>query len=344
MLTAMAAKNDCGPNFATTLPARRHLRAIGLRKFHRAKHMTIIFSSAVLFLTLSVPAEPASAELSADLKPIKCFMCDGWNQPHAPFKVHGNSYYVGVAGLSAVLVTGPQGHILLDGALPQSAPIIQRNIEALGFKMTDVKWILVSHAHFDHAGGVAALQRISGAKVAASTLAASALQAGFPPANDPQFGYGESNRFAKVAAVAGMRNGASVSVGELSVRLHDTPGHTPGGASYSWQSCEAKKCLTVVYADSISSVSSPDFRFSNRAKLLGKFEGSFSAIAELDCDVMISTHPDASQFFERVEAYTSGKPGALLDSNSCKNYAQLAREKLALRLQSEARDTAKPKK
>lgn len=304
--------------------------------------MSAIFSSSLLFFSLNASA--ASAEIAPDLVPIKCFMCDGWNKPRAPFKIFGNSYYVGVAGLSALLIAGKRGHVLLDGALPQSAPIIQRNIESLGFKMIDVKWILVSHAHFDHAGGVAALQRISGAKVAGSKLAASALKFGFPPTNDPQFGYGEANRFAKIAAPQAINDGTDVRIGELSVRLHDTPGHTPGGASYSWQSCEAKKCLTMVYADSISSVSSPDFRFSNRPKLLGNFERSFKLIAGMDCDVMISTHPDVSQFFERFEAYASGKPGELLNSSSCKDYAQLAREKLALRLQSEANDSPKLKK
>ena len=116
--------------------------------------------------------------------PINCGSCAEWNKPVAPFNIYGNTYYVGTAGLSSVLVTSPQGHVLLDGALPQSAPLIQKNIEALGFRMQDVKLILNSHAHFDHAGGIAALQKASGATVAHSAHGARVLREGAPAADE----------------------------------------------------------------------------------------------------------------------------------------------------------------
>ena len=100
--------------------------------------------------------------------------------PQAPFRVFGNTYYVGVAGLSAVLVTSEAGSILLDGGLPQSAALIDENIRALGFTADAIRLIVSSHAHYDHAGGIAALQRLSGATVAASGPAHGRSNAAFP--------------------------------------------------------------------------------------------------------------------------------------------------------------------
>jgi metallo-beta-lactamase class B len=121
---------------------------------------------------------------------VRCASCAEWNAPRPPAHLFGNVYYVGTQGLSAVLVTSPQGHILLDGGLPESAARIRENIEALGFRIADVKLILNSHAHFDHAGGIAALQRMSGAKVMSRGEAAPVLRTGGALPSDPQFGLG----------------------------------------------------------------------------------------------------------------------------------------------------------
>ena len=125
-----------------------------------------------------------------------------WNKPREPFRVFGNTYYVGTDGLSALLVTGDGGHILFDGGLSQSAPLIDANIRTLGFKTSDIKLIVVSHGHFDHAGGVHALQRFTGAKVAASKSTAEALQRGENTPDDPQYGFGKQfNGFPAVKRV-----------------------------------------------------------------------------------------------------------------------------------------------
>ncbi len=124
--------------------------------------------------------------------PHKCDSCDEWNKPREPFKLFGNSYYVGTDGLSAILIAGDAGHILLDGGLEQSAAVIDANIRKLGFKTEDIKLIVNSHGHYDHAGGIAALQRASGATVAASPSGADALQRGENTTDDPQYGFGKA--------------------------------------------------------------------------------------------------------------------------------------------------------
>ena len=121
--------------------------------------------------------------------PHTCDDCEGWNKAREPFKIFGNSYFVGTDGLSSILIVGNAGHILLDGGLEQSAPIIDANIRKLGFMTQDIKLIVNSHGHFDHAAGIAALQRFTGATVAASPSGAKALSDGVNTPDDPQAGY-----------------------------------------------------------------------------------------------------------------------------------------------------------
>src|SRR5215213_8788178 len=115
----------------------------------------------LIICSISLAAQP-STKLIPD-RPITCFDCVEWNTPREPFRVFGNTYYVGTTGLTSVLIASDAGSILLDGALSQSARLIDRNIRTLGFRPGDIELIVNSHAHFDHAAGIAALQRASGA-------------------------------------------------------------------------------------------------------------------------------------------------------------------------------------
>ena len=110
-------------------------------------------------------AAPLAQAAPAPLAPLDAARRAVMNTPQAPFKIYGNTYYVGTHGLTAVLITSDVGHVLIDGGLPESAPQIAANIATLGFKIGDVKAILNTHVHFDHAGGIAELQRLSGAAV-----------------------------------------------------------------------------------------------------------------------------------------------------------------------------------
>ena len=110
-----------------------------------------------------------------------------WNETQKPFKVFGNTYFVGTKGLGSVLITSARGHVLLDGGLPESVPRSWPT-SALGFKVEDVKLIVNSHVHYDHAGGIGELQRLSGARVAASAPAAKVLGSGESGPDDPQYG------------------------------------------------------------------------------------------------------------------------------------------------------------
>ena len=276
------------------------------------------------------PAPAATAAVSS------CSDCPVWNAPQAPFRVYGNTYWVGPHGLGSVLVTSPQGHILVDGALPESADEIMARIRALGFRVEDVKLIVNSHVHFDHAGGIAAIQRASGARVDASPRSAPVLARGGIDRNDPQ--YGLIRPIAPVANVHVVQDGETVHVGPIALTAHFTPGHTPGGTTWTWVSCEGDRCLHMVYADSQTPASADDFYFTRSTTYptaIADFRRSEAVLDSLPCDILMTTHPGVSSFWERVAARDSGNANALVDSNACRRLATVARTQLAARIAKE---------
>lgn len=278
--------------------------------------------------------------LSSDARtPIRCADCEEWNKPQRAFQIYGHTYYVGTRGLSAVLITGSTGHILIDGAMPQSVPHIEDSIRQLGFRVEDIKLIVNSHTHFDHAGGIAALQIDSGATVAASTRSAEALRDGHPVRDDPQFGPGPESlqRFPAVAKVQVIKDGETLRVGDLAITAIATPGHTPGSTSWTWKSCEGARCLDVVYADSVSAIVEGDFRFSGDSThpdIGVSFAQSIARVGALPCDVLLTPHPDASNTFEKLGARTA-KSNPFINKNGCRAYADGAAERLKARLDKE---------
>jgi metallo-beta-lactamase class B len=288
---------------------------------------------------LALAATLSMAQIRAPFKsdpPKMCERCPGWNAPVDPFRVFGNTYYVGTQGLSSVLITSENGHILLDGALPESAERIDTNIRKLHFDLKDVKLIVNSHAHYDHAGGIHALQAASGATVAASRSGANALKRGENTTDDPQYGFGhDSNEFPRVGRVRVIKDGEVLRVGALAITAHLTPGHTPGSTTWTWKSCEDARCLDVVYADSLNAISAPAFKYSNDPPRVAAFRKSLATVASLPCDVMISVHPEFSRVFEKLARRAGGDADAMIDPHACRDYAQSGADLLERRLAQE---------
>ena len=273
----------------------------------------------------------------AQSAPPPCSHCAEWNQPQQPFKIYGNTYYVGPHGLSSILITSDAGHILIDGGLPESAQQIAANIQLLGFRVEDVKLILNSHVHFDHAGGIAELQRLSGAQVVASKWSASVMKKGGVGRADPQYGLLAGIR--PVKHVRELHDGETFHVGAIAITAHVTPGHTPGGTSWTWKSCEAASCQNLVFADSITPVSADGFKFTNSRQYpgaIGDFEKSFAFFESVPCDVLVTTHPEVSGLWDRLEARDHGaKPDPMIDSRACRRLAEHGRDQLNERLAEE---------
>jgi metallo-beta-lactamase class B len=294
--------------------------------------MLKILAVAVLAVVSLGQARPG---LAAD-PPVTCDRCKAWNAPQEPFRVFGNTYYVGTAGLSAVLVVSDDGLVLLDGALPQSAPLIDRNIRTLGFRTEDVRLIVSSHAHYDHAGGIAAIQRATGAIVAASAFSARPLEQGRPSPDDPQAGSGDFPRVRNVRVVGDRE---VLRVGPIAITAHLTPGHTPGSTTWTWQSCEGATCLNIVYADSLNAVSLPGFRFTGDAthpSRVESFRQSIAKVAALPCDILLSVHPEFVQIPKKL-ALRAEQPttNPFIDANACRRYAGTASKVLERRIADE---------
>lgn len=273
---------------------------------------------------------------SAAQEPTPCKQCAEWNISQKPVRIYGNTYYVGVHGLSSILITSPNGDILIDGDIAESAPKIAANVAALGFRMKDIKLILNSHDHHDHAGGIAELQQLSGAKVAASPATARVLEQGHSGTDDPQYGIVLPMR--PVAHVRVIKDGETLHVGSLALTAHFTPGHTPGGTSWTWQSCEHERCLNIAYVDSLTAISAPGFHFSSSTtypKARQDFEKSFATVGALPCDILLTPHPEVSDLWARLERRDKGETDALIDTMACKRLANLSRANFDKRLEQE---------
>ncbi len=270
------------------------------------------------------------------LEPDDSFVCDNcesWNEPQTPFRIYGNTWFVGTAGLSSILVETDEGLILFDGGLPQSAARIDANIRELGFDPLQLAAIFVSHAHFDHAGGVAALQRLTKASVYTSVEGAKTLSSGELQANDPQYLMGaENTRFPAISGVVTVGDGDVIAIGGVDIKAVYTPGHTPGGMTWAWESCALGGCYNVVYADSLTAVSADGYKFSG-GPAAQQIIDSADAISLLDCDILLSPHPFFFGLQEKLQKLGDGNP--FVNNVACSIYAENLLGWLERRLQSE---------
>lgn len=292
--------------------------------------------------TLAASAAPLCAQsvdsASVAYSASECPSCAEWNAPARPVHLYGSTYYVGTRGLGAILLTSPAGHVLIDAGLPESAALVMANIRALGFRVEDIHLILSSHAHFDHAGGIAAVQRASGARVAASPASAAVLTRGTAGPDDPQYDVALAYPAVTDTVIRELADADTLRVGSMVLTAHFTPGHTRGGTTWSWRECEAKECLDFVYADSQTPVSADGFLFTRNASyptVLQDFARSQAVLEQLSCDVLLTPHPGASRMWERLEARERGDASALRDPEACRRYAATAREHLARRVGEE---------
>jgi metallo-beta-lactamase class B len=262
----------------------------------------------------------------------------GWSDPTPPLKVFGNTWYVGTCGISALLITGAQGHVLIDGATPEAGPMIVDNIRALGFDPRDVRVLLNTHEHVDHAGGLAAIQQATGAPLHARAPGLIALRKGDMDMRDPQVAF-RMPGFPPIPVIETLADGAEVRVGDLRIQTHATPGHSLGGTSFTWASCEGDTCHAMVFADSLSAVAPDSYRFSNPAHspaFVPLLRKTFETVAALPCDVLVSPHPVASRLWYRLgDAPTDD----LVDPTACKRYADAGRQRLEARLATERKIT-----
>ena len=209
-----------------------------------------------------------------------------WNRPVEPFRIVGNVYYVGAASVSSFLITTPSGHILLDTGYAETVPQIEANVKKLGFRMEDIRLLLASHAHADHAGGMAAAKALTQARLIVNP----AEVAPFARGGKGDFAFGDAFAFPPVTADGVFRDGEEIRLGEIVLVAHFTPGHTKGATTYTMTVREGERSYRVVFA---ASVTAPGYQLLDNPAypdIVEDFEKTFATLRELPCDVFLAGH------------------------------------------------------
>lgn len=291
--------------------------------------------SAIAAAALFVSCTPKAASAPGAGKALAeaCKGRDGWSDTAPPAKIFGNSYTVGTCGITVLLIAAPGGLVLIDGATEKAVPSILANIRTLGFDPKNIRYLLTSHEHDDHVGGLAALQQATGALAFARPEAIIALSSGHPDPTDPQRDI--ANPFAGIKIAHAIDDGIMMPIRDIGLTAHATPGHTPGSTSWTWRSCEGSDCRTMAYVDSLTAYSADSYHFSDHPDYVAAFRATLDKVAALPCDILITPHPTASHLFARLAG-----DAPLIDPGACRTYAEGARARLDDRLAKER--AAKP--
>ncbi|WP_156400621.1 CAU/MBL1b family subclass B3 metallo-beta-lactamase [Caulobacter sp. Root655] len=268
---------------------------------------------AALILATSVPGAMALADDPPS----------NWNKPIRPYRVVGNVYYVGSEGLSAWLISSSEGHVLLDsGPSPAGAKLIEANIAALGFKLSDVKILINTHAHFDHAGGLAQLKADTGAKVWASRPDEPALKKG------QHFGDNDNGLtpFAPVKVDKTFGDGQKLKLGETTLVAHLTPGHTIGCTTWTTQVIDRDRPLNVTFNCSTSVAGNVLVGNRTYKTIVADYRATFAKLAVLPTDVMLPSHEEQGHLLDKRRKMLNGDVNAFIDPTEMPKYVETSRK------------------
>lgn len=229
-----------------------------------------------------------------------------WSTPAAPFHMVGDIYEVGSAGVTSLLVPTRDGLILLDVGMPGFAPEVEKNIRTLGYDPKQVRWVLNSHAHFDHAGGLARFKRDTGARLAAMGPDVRQLETGTYVGDEAD----PALRFEPVRVDRVLKDGDTVGLGGVTLTAHLTPGHSPGDTTWTWRTSEGGRPLEVMYQGSFGMGLN---RVAGRPQYPGiadDYRRTFAWLKAQRADVFIAPHAEQ---FGLAEKKAKGSPMAYVE-------------------------------
>ena len=274
----------------------------------------------------SAKLDPQQALSSAP--PMRIF--EAWAKPIEPFQMAPQVWYVGTENLSSILITTPEGHLLIDAGLDQSAELIKSNIERLGFKVGDIQYLLNSHARLDQAGGLAKMKAWSGARLITSRENAKQLALG----GAEDFALGDALLFPPVIVDREIRNRERFYLGGVEITALLTPGHLPGATS--WKIKLSNKDV-LIYADSLAT---PDYYLINNQNyptIVDDLNNSFAVLSEQKVDIFIASKGERFNLKDKINQYKKGDQRAFYDREGLARYVDLS--KAALNKQLEAQTT-----
>ena len=259
---------------------------ISLWKSNMMRNISLIISGLLIFWTFGLIAQPTQTYRA-------------WNQPVPPFRIAGHLYYVGMSQVTSLLITTKEGHILIDGGFAESAPIILENVRKLGFRSEDIRILLSTHAHLDHAGGLAEIKEKTKARLYAGFDDSVLLARG----GRQDFAFGDKLTYPPVTADVLVKDGDEIILGDAVIRAVATPGHTKGCTAWSFTVHENGKPLKVVM---IGGMSAPDYQLvgnKNYPLIVSDFETTFRKLKKMECDIPLEGHG----FFFNLEEKAAGK-------------------------------------
>ena len=264
----------------------------------------LILSVVIIFQSIAAAQnKPVAASTSDQAGPFK------------PFRIISNIYYVGTSDVTSYLIVTPNGHILLDTGYEESAPIIKANIAELGFKLSDIKIMLSSHAHFDHVGGHADMKRETGARVFASAGDTPVLESGGTKT------FFQIGSFKPVKVDHVLNDGSRVTLEDTTLVAHVTPGHTAGNTAWTTTVTENGKQYRVVFVSSMSI--NPGVHMVNFAPwpdIADAYAKSFQALRALPCDIFLGPHAGFFNLQEKAARMDKAGTNPFVDTNGYKNY------------------------
>ena len=235
-----------------------------------------------------------------------------WTKPFPPFKILGNIYWVGTYDLSTYLITTPEGNILINSGLAETVPLIKAGVEQLGFKMSDTKILLATHGHFDHVAGMAALKKMTGAKMVMSEQDAELLESGGKV--DFRFGDSPEARFTPVTVDRKLKDGDKISLGGTVITAHHHPGHTKGATSFTLEVREGAKTYRVGIVN-MGSIN-PGVKVTGMPKYPGimqDYARTFHDQKEMKIDVWLASHAAQFKLHEKYKPGDAYNPDRFVD-------------------------------
>ena len=240
-----------------------------------------------------------------------------WNTPTEPFKMIGNVYYVGTDGLASYLITSPQGHILVDTVMPEATSQIKANIEKLGFKVTDIKYLVNTHAHIDHTGGLAEMKQASGAQMIAGEADKPLLEGGYYPGAQED----AALAFPPVKVDRTVREGDTVSVGDVTLTARETPGHSPGCTSWEFavKDGDATRSVLIFCSGTVALnrlVTNPTY-----SGIVTDYRKTFARAKDMKVDVLLAPHPEMYRMQDKRAMLSDGAPNPFVNPGEFNAYA-----------------------
>ena len=269
--------------------------------------LSMIF--AVILVVIIVTAEP----------PARTPPQNDWTEPFPAFRITGNLYYVGSKGLANYLIATPQGHILINSDTEANVPLIQASVESLGFKFSDIKILLISHAHWDHCSASATIKKLTGAKYMVMNADVDVVQSGGK--TDFHYGNDASILYPPTKVDRVLHDGDEVKLGDARLTARLTPGHTKGCTTWTMKVKDGSETRNVVIVGSPNV--NPGYNLINDKlypRIAQDFERQFEVLKSLSCDYFLGAHGAYFDMEAKYEKFKAGAPAAFIDPDGYKSF------------------------